>query len=135
MKVISWNLNGVASCVHNHSFDAISELNPDVICCQEIRTQQEFVVMDGYRHFWFHSNQGGYSGTLVMTKDDPISVRYGFGEDYYAAMATKDVLSVKFLLLSLLCSDSTFSLFIIVVLSFCTKKPPFFLLAFSSYLR
>lgn len=83
MRIVSWNLNGVASCVKNRSFDAICRLHPDIVCCQEIRTQQEFAVMEGYHHYWFHSNQGGYSGTLIMTKRKPISVSYGFGDDLF----------------------------------------------------
>lgn len=41
MRIISWNLNGLLSCVKNNSFAPIALLTPDVICLQEIRTRQE----------------------------------------------------------------------------------------------
>ena len=83
MKIISWNLNGVASCVNNNSFDNIIPYDPDIICCQKIRTEQEYLVMSGYHHYWFHSGKPRYSGTLVMTKDEPLNVIYGFDNDAF----------------------------------------------------
>lgn len=41
MKIISWNLNGLMSCIKNGAFKPITHLAPDVICLQEIRTRQE----------------------------------------------------------------------------------------------
>ena len=52
MNIISWNLNGLLSCVKNKSFSPIDHLLPDILCLQEIRTQQEPIIIDGYNHYW-----------------------------------------------------------------------------------
>lgn len=79
MEIISWNLNGLISCVKNGSFRAITELGADVVCCQEIRTKQQMMVLEGYHHIWHASERDGYSGTLTMTKRSPENVIYGLG--------------------------------------------------------
>lgn len=79
MEIISWNLNGLISCVKNGSFRAITELRADVVCCQEIRTKQQMMVLEGYRHIWHPSERDGYSGTLTMTRRSPENVIYGLG--------------------------------------------------------
>ena len=71
MKIISWNLNGLLSCVKHQSFLPIKQEEPFAVCCQEIRTKQRPVVMEGYLHFWNPSKRDGYSGTLTMTREDP----------------------------------------------------------------
>lgn len=80
MKIISWNLNGLLSCVKNGAFEPISHLEPDIICLQEIRTRQEPEIMSGYRHFWHHGQRDGYSGTATLIRKKPIRVIYGFNE-------------------------------------------------------
>lgn len=67
---------------------------PDVICLQEIRTQQEPEIIPGYHHFWNHSQrggysgaaasnrQGGYSGTAVLSRQPPLRVICGFDGGY-----------------------------------------------------
>ena len=77
MRIISWNLNGLLSCVEHGSFRPISELAPDVMCCQEIRTKQQAEVLPGYQHFWNPSERDGYSGTLTMTRRSPLKVTAG----------------------------------------------------------
>lgn len=79
MKIISWNLNGLLSCVKNNCFDPINHLKPDVICLQEIRTQQEPEIIPGYYHFWHHSQRDGYSGTATLVRKKPYRAVYGFG--------------------------------------------------------
>lgn len=74
MKIISWNLNGLASCIENGCFKIVECLKPDIICCQEIRTKNQPDVLPSYLHFWNPSNKGGYSGTLCMTHDIPDDV-------------------------------------------------------------
>ena len=79
MKIISWNLNGLLSCVKHNSFQAIEALGADVVCCQEIRTKQQTQVMAGDQHFWNPSERDGYSGTLTMTRKAPICEIRGLG--------------------------------------------------------
>lgn len=82
MKLLTWNLNGLLSCVEHGSFDAIQSLDADVVCCQEIRTMQQSTVLPSYCHFWNASKRDGYSGTLTMSKQKPLSVSYGLGDEH-----------------------------------------------------
>lgn len=78
MKIVSWNLNGLLSCIKNGSFNPVMCLTPDIICLQEIRTKQEPEIIPGYYHFWHHSRRDGYSGTVTLCKREPERVMYGF---------------------------------------------------------
>ena len=80
MKVVSWNLNGLLSCIKNKSFEQLSPLMPDVICLQEIRTRQEPEILPGYNHIWNHADRDGYSGTATLTKLQPLKTIYGFND-------------------------------------------------------
>ena len=81
MKIISWNLNGLLSCMKNDALFPIEEMEPDIVCCQEIRTKQQMEVMYGYQHFWNPSRRDGFHGTLTMTKESPSRVSYGLGDE------------------------------------------------------
>lgn len=78
-KIISWNLNGLLSCIKHSSFESISALAPDIICCQETRTKLQHEVIPGYQHFWNPGERDGYSGTLTMTKQMPKQTIAGLG--------------------------------------------------------
>ncbi len=83
MQIISWNLNGLTSCVKNGSFKPIDDILPDAICCQEIRTKDQPVVIDGYHHFFNPAEEDKYSGTLLLTIEEPLDVQFGLGiEDF-----------------------------------------------------
>lgn len=81
MRVISWNLNGLLSTVKGGAFSLIEAKQPDILCLQEIRTQQEMVVLEGYHHIWNHCNRDGYAGTAMLCREPPIRSRCGFSED------------------------------------------------------
>ncbi|MBR2179609.1 MAG: exodeoxyribonuclease III [Selenomonadaceae bacterium] len=81
MKIISWNLNGLQSCVVNKSFLPIKDQKPDIFCCQEIRTKEEMTMIEGYNHIWNHANRDKYSGTAVLTLSEPNEIIFGFGDN------------------------------------------------------
>lgn len=80
MKIISWNLNGLLSCVNHGSFAPIANLEPDIICLQEIRTKEEPTVIAGYQHIWNPANRDKYSGTAILTRRKPLNIWTGFGQ-------------------------------------------------------
>lgn len=82
MKIVSWNLNGLIASMKNSALDPVLEMLPDIICLQEIRTQEEPKILNGYHHYWHHGERGGYSGTAVLCIDEPIKVIYGFLNDF-----------------------------------------------------
>ena len=79
MKLISWNLNGIRAVAKKGLFDKINEMNPDVICFQETKAQNDQVaeVLNALDGYYFYSNSAvkkGYSGTAIVSKKEPISV-------------------------------------------------------------
>lgn len=81
MRIISWNLNGLLSAIRNNVFEPVLELNPDLLCIQEIRTKQEPMIAEGYHHFWNHASQNGYAGTVTLCNTSPCHVNMGAGVD------------------------------------------------------
>ena len=78
MKIVSWNLNGLIATMNNGALKVLEDEMPEIICFQEIRTHQQPVVMEGYHHYWNHSIRDGYSGTLVLSWDEPFRAFSGF---------------------------------------------------------
>lgn len=86
MKVISWNVNGMRACLKKGFNETFAQLDADVFCLQETKMEQgqAEVITPGYHQFWFSSaKKKGYSGTAIFTREEPISVVYGIGEDEF----------------------------------------------------
>ena len=85
MKLISWNVNGLRSCLGKGFLDYVAAENPDVICLQETKLQPEQAVfdLDGYHRYFNSADKKGYSGTAILTKEEPLSVTYDFGDDIH----------------------------------------------------
>ena len=84
MKIISWNLNGIRAVAKKGLMDKIETMNPDVICFQETKAQDDQVaeVLKELNGFHFYSNSAvkkGYSGTAIVSKKEPISVKSDIG--------------------------------------------------------
>jgi len=81
MKLVSWNVNGLRSCVEKGFYESMAALDADVICLQEIKVMKEQYtpVMEGYEVYMNSAKRKGYSGTAVFTRIKPISVTYGMG--------------------------------------------------------
>ncbi len=80
LKLISWNVNGIRSCLEKGFCDFVAKEKPDILCLQEVRANPEVVVFDlpGYDFHWnWNRLQTGYSGTAIFTKIKPISVMQG----------------------------------------------------------
>ncbi len=85
MKLISWNVNGLRAA-RKKGFDAfLKRIDADIICLQETKmqeTQKDF-TFDSYHEYWNSAIKKGYSGTLCLTKEKPLTVSYGIdGEGY-----------------------------------------------------
>ncbi|MFP4697767.1 MAG: exodeoxyribonuclease III [Eubacteriales bacterium] len=81
MKLISWNVNGIRACLRKGFLDFFKQEDADIFCVQETKAQEEQVDLEieGYYQFWNSAEKKGYSGTLVLTKKEPIKVSYGIG--------------------------------------------------------
>lgn len=83
MKFVSWNVNGIRACVKKGFLDYFNEVDADIFCIQETKLQKGQIDLDleGYSQYWNYALKKGYSGTAVFTKEKPISVRYGVGQN------------------------------------------------------
>lgn len=85
MKLVSWNVNGLRSCVNKGFNDYFLETDADIFCVQETKLQEGQINLghdESYSHYWNYAEKKGYSGTAVFTKIKPLSVRYGLEEDH-----------------------------------------------------
>jgi exodeoxyribonuclease-3 len=85
MKLVSWNVNGLRACVNKGFNDYFKETDADIFCVQETKLQDGQISLDlgeNYEHYWNYAIKKGYSGTAVMTRVKPLSVRYGLEEDH-----------------------------------------------------
>lgn len=85
MRFISWNVNGLRSCVQKGFMDFFNGIDADFVCLQETKLQPEQISLDtpGYEQYWFSAEKKGYSGTAIFAKHKPISVVNGIGDPKY----------------------------------------------------
>src|SRR5690554_94928 len=84
MKIISWNINGIRAVTKKDFFDDISEMNPDILCLQETKAQDDQVEealaqMTDYHQYYNSAQRKGYSGVALLTKIKPLSITYDMG--------------------------------------------------------
>ena len=81
LRLISWNVNGLRSCVGKGLGEFIEREAPDVFCLQETKLQPEQNPFEPEGYFrWFNSaEKKGYSGTAVFSKTEPENVTFGLG--------------------------------------------------------
>ena len=85
MKIISWNVAGFRACLKKGFSDFFYQENPDIICLQEVKAEKNQIDFypDGYYEYLFPAKRKGYSGTLIYSKINALSVTYGIGEEEY----------------------------------------------------
>lgn len=81
MKLISWNVNGLRACLGKGFLDFVLEQNAELVAVQETKMQPEQAEFElpGYRRFWNSAERRGYSGTLILSRLEPLSVQNGLG--------------------------------------------------------
>ena len=80
MKIIGWNVNGLRACMNKGEFHALlNREDPDIIAVQETKMQEDQLVVpfDGYHRYMNSAEKKGYSGTMILTKEEPLQVSYG----------------------------------------------------------
>ena len=85
MKIISWNVAGLRACL-NKGFDRFfEEEKADIFCLQETKVLEEQNPFHpyGYHEYLFPAEKKGYSGVMIYSKVEPISVKYGIGDTEY----------------------------------------------------
>jgi len=82
--LISWNLNGIRAAVKKGFLESLKELNPDILCIQETKAQDDQVLealtdLEGYHIYSNSAEKKGYSGTAILSKTEPLSVTNDVG--------------------------------------------------------
>jgi len=82
VKILTWNVNGLRAVLGKGFPGFLARENPDVLGIQEIKARPEQVDADfpGYRVYWNPAVRPGYSGTALLTREEPLSVENGIGE-------------------------------------------------------
>lgn len=84
MKLINWNVNGLRACLSKGTLlELIEKEQPDIISFQETKMQEDQLKQDfpGYFRYMNCAERKGYSGTMVLTKKEPLSVEYDIAGD------------------------------------------------------
>jgi len=83
LKIVTWNVNGLRSCMEKGFMNFFKSVDADAFCIQETKMQegQAGIFTDGYSQYWHSAFKKGYSGTAVFTKREPLSVSRGKGDD------------------------------------------------------
>jgi exodeoxyribonuclease-3 len=82
MKIVSWNVNGLRAIAKKTFFNDLELLQPDILCMQEIKAQENHVIetlvpLNGYHIYSNSATKPGYSGTAVISKIMPLNVTKG----------------------------------------------------------
>lgn len=82
-KLISWNVNGLRACIGKGFMEFFQEAGADVFCLQETKLQQGQIELslEGYHQYWNYAEKKGYSGTALFTRQEPLSVTCGIGQE------------------------------------------------------
>jgi exodeoxyribonuclease-3 len=86
IKIISWNVNGIRTQVGKGFFETIKRLNPDILCIQETKAQQDTMPaipkeMNDYDMYLNSAIQKGYSGTAVLSRLKPVNQTINIGKE------------------------------------------------------
>ena len=80
MRVVSWNVNGIRAAIKKDFTGSLESMKVDVLCLQETKAQDDQVLealagINGYRIYTNSAEKKGYSGTAILCKQEPLSVR------------------------------------------------------------
>ncbi len=87
VKIVSYNVNGIRAALKKGFLDWLQAVNPDVVCLQEIKAQEEQLDLSvfeaaGYaNNFWYSAQKKGYSGVAILSKTKPDHIEFGTGID------------------------------------------------------
>jgi exodeoxyribonuclease-3 len=81
MRLVSWNVNGLRSILGKGLPDYLREAGADIVCLQEIKARRDQVDhgFEGWNIYWNPAVKPGYSGTAILTREEPLSVVNGIG--------------------------------------------------------
>lgn len=83
MKMVSWNVAGFRACLKKGFAEFFEREQADVYCLQEVKAELHQIDFspEGYYTYINPAEKKGYSGTLIYSRREPLSVSYGMGID------------------------------------------------------
>jgi len=83
MRIVTWNVNGLRAALGKGFLGFCTVSDADVYCVQEIKMQRDQADFElpGYVEYWNSAEKKGYSGTLCLSRPEPLSVSYGIGSE------------------------------------------------------
>jgi len=86
--LLSWNINGIRAAYKRGFLDWLSDVVPDILCLQETKANDSQLVdelarPEGYYAYWHGAQRPGYSGTALLSREEPMSVTYGIGVEKF----------------------------------------------------
>jgi exodeoxyribonuclease-3 len=84
VRLVSWNVNGVRAVMKKDFLASLEDMQTDVLCLQETKAQDDQVLealadLEGYYIFTNSAVKKGYSGTAILSKEEPLSVTVDIG--------------------------------------------------------
>jgi exodeoxyribonuclease III len=82
MKLVSWNVNGIRAVQKKGFADFVHAEKPDILSLQEVRATEEEAGLsfEKYKVYWNAAEKKGYSGTAILARVEPASVKNGIGK-------------------------------------------------------
>ncbi|MEM0140008.1 MAG: exodeoxyribonuclease III [Ferroplasma sp.] len=83
MKILSWNVNGLRAAVKNGILETIKAESPDIVLFQEVKVDKLTVPEEmhhlNYKIYLNSAEKKGYSGTMALTRNEPVNYSTGIG--------------------------------------------------------
>ena len=75
MRFVSWNVNGIRAVLKKNFLEVFDAFDADIFAIQETKCQVGQVELDlpGYHQYWSAAEKKGYSGTAVLSREEPTS--------------------------------------------------------------
>jgi exodeoxyribonuclease-3 len=85
LTISSWNINGIRATLKTGALQEwLTTSAPDIVGLQEVKALPEQIREEpwtelGYHCYWHPAERAGYSGALLLSKTEPLSVKLGLG--------------------------------------------------------
>lgn len=88
MQIVSYNVNGIRAAIRKGFVEWLNQNEFDIVCLQESKAQPDQVDMSeiealGYHHYWHSAEKKGYSGVVILTRQEPDQIIEGSGMEAY----------------------------------------------------
>ncbi|HXF47684.1 MAG TPA: exodeoxyribonuclease III [Burkholderiaceae bacterium] len=83
-RIITLNVNGIRSAATKGLFNWVRRAEPDVLCLQEVKANEEDIpekyrYHDSLKSYFYCAKKKGYAGTALYAKKEPRRLQFGFG--------------------------------------------------------